>query len=73
MGPDAMILVFLIFSFKSVFHSPPLPSSRGSSSSLLSNIRVPLQDIRFANCCLSMLVRWGKNLPQTNVIFDIYG
>ena len=33
-GPDAMILVFLILSFKSVFHSPPSPSSRGSLVSL---------------------------------------
>ena len=30
MGPDAMILVFLIFSFKQLFHSSPSPSSRGS-------------------------------------------
>ena len=31
MGPDAMILVFLIFSFKLALYSPPSPSSRGSS------------------------------------------
>ena len=30
MGPDAMILVFLIFSLKPAYHSPPSPSSRGS-------------------------------------------
>ena len=68
-----MILDFLIFSFKSALSLPPLPSSGGSSSSSLSEIRVPLQDIRFAHCCLSLLVGWGKNLPQANVIFDIYG
>ena len=30
MGPDAMILVFWMLSFKSFFHSPLSPSSRGS-------------------------------------------
>ena len=30
MGPDAMILVFLIFSFSWLYHSLPSPSSRGS-------------------------------------------
>ena len=30
MGPDAMILVFWMLSFKPAFHSPLLPSSRGS-------------------------------------------
>ena len=31
MGPDAMILVFWMLSFKPLFHSPLSPSSRGSS------------------------------------------
>ena len=30
MGPDAIILVFCILSFKQVFHSPLSPPSRGS-------------------------------------------
>ena len=30
MGPDAMILVFWMFSFKQLFHSPLSPFSRGS-------------------------------------------
>ena len=30
MGPDAIILVFLIFSFSWLFHSPASPPSRGS-------------------------------------------
>ena len=30
MGPDAMILVFRMLSFKPTFHSPLSPSSRGS-------------------------------------------
>ena len=34
MGPDAMILVFWMLSFKLAFHSSPLPSSRGSLVSL---------------------------------------
>ena len=29
-GPDAMILIFSVLSFKPVFHSPLSPSSRGS-------------------------------------------
>ena len=35
MGPDAMILVFLMFSFKQAFHCPPSPSSRVSLVPLL--------------------------------------
>ena len=35
MGPDAMILVFCMLSFKPAFHSPLSPSSRGSSVPLL--------------------------------------
>ena len=34
MGPDAMIFAFWMLSFKPTFHSPPSPSSRGSSVSL---------------------------------------
>ena len=34
MRPDAMILVFLILSFKPAFHAPLSPSSRGSLVSL---------------------------------------
>ena len=30
MGPDAMIFIFWMLSFKPVFHTPLLPSSRGS-------------------------------------------
>ena len=30
MGPDTMILIFWMFSFKPAFHSPLSPSSRGS-------------------------------------------
>ena len=35
MGLDAMILVFLMLSFKSAFHSPLSPLSRGSLLPLL--------------------------------------
>ena len=40
MRPDAMILVFWMFSFKPAFYSSLSPSSRHSSSSSLSTIRV---------------------------------
>ena len=39
MGPDAMILVFWMLSFKPAFHSPLSPSLRGVSSFSLSAIR----------------------------------
>ena len=48
MEPDAMILVFLMLSFKSTFHSPLSLSSRGSlvllhlyiTNSILSTIQI---------------------------------
>ena len=40
MGPDAMILVFCMLSFKPTFHSPLSLSSRDSSSSSLSAIKM---------------------------------
>ena len=39
-GPNAMILDFLIFSFKPLFDSPPSPSSRGS---LVPHCFLPLE------------------------------
>ena len=40
MGPDVMILVFWMLSFKPTFYSPLSLSSRDSSFSLLSAVRV---------------------------------
>ena len=59
MGADAIILVFLIFSLKPLFHSPPSPSSRCSL--------VPLHFLPFNNLKIVILINrpvipGGQNL-----------
>ena len=74
MGLDAMILMFWKLSFKLDFHSPFLPSSRGSLVPLFSAIRVVSSAyMRLLIFCLTILISaYDSSRPALHMMYSAY-
>ena len=74
MGPDVMIFVFWMLSFKPLFQSPLSLSSRNSSSFLFSAIRmVSSAYLRLLIFLLPILnPAWASSSPEFHVMYSAY-